>query len=210
MALQDPEAASVGELIFRLCKHLDINVGGAIAEGIYCSLMADTGGFRYGSASPTAFAMAGQLVARGLSVWEMASHIYEDNPVERVELLARVLSTLKVSACGRLATIRITRDMLRSVGDDPSMIDGFINHARSIRGVEVAAQLREIGERQYKVSFRSRGGVDVSELALRFGGGGGRYAAGCVVKGEWVEVHARLSAELSTLLDHECVAGRVS
>ena len=75
------------------------------------------------------------------------------------------------------------------------MADGLINYARSIAGVEVAAQLTEAGD-GFRVSMRSRGAVDVSMIAERFGGGGHRNAAGCSVSGALASVRAELSRVL--------------
>ncbi|NQW63784.1 MAG: hypothetical protein HQ461_13210, partial [Deltaproteobacteria bacterium] len=68
------------------------------------------------------------------------------------------------------------------------------NHARSIEGVEVAAMLTGSESRGYKVSFRSRGRVDVSALAHELGGGGHKHAAGCFREERSAEIRARLVA----------------
>ena len=135
----------------------------------------------------------------------MTSRIYESEPRERLDLLALVLDTLDQSECGRLAFLRIEREMFDETGTTPEHTDGFINYARSIRGVEVATQLMETGDDQWKVSFRSRGKVDVSELAVRFDGGGHHNAAGCQMTGSPAEVEARLSDALVDILDTSAV-----
>jgi phosphoesterase RecJ-like protein len=81
------------------------------------------------------------------------------------------------------------------------MLDGFINFARGISGVEVAAQLREVGDDKFRVSLRSRGKVDVAALAGRFGGGGHHNAAGCGLDGQPREVIAELEAAFREILD---------
>ena len=200
IALHDPDAAAVGELIYWLALELGVEVRGALAETIYCSLMADTGGFRYASTTPIALAMAGQLVANGVDVWNISRHIYEDNPVQRVEVLAKVLTTLVVSACGRIASVRISKKVMKTINGDPSMIDGFINYVRSIRGVEVAAQLIENSPKSYDVVFRSKGAVDVGAFARTFGGNGKKLAARCSMTGTYREVNAALIDGLDAFL----------
>ena len=80
------------------------------------------------------------------------------------------------------------------------MEDGFINYARGLAGVEVAAQLTQAGGDAWRVSFRSRGGVDVSVLAERHGGGGHRNAAGCVMNGEPDVIEDLLAESLTQML----------
>ena len=58
--------------------------------------------------------------------------------------------------------------------------------------METAILFRESEEDLYKISFRSRGTIDVTMLALKFGGGGHKYAAGCTVKGSLDEVKEKV------------------
>jgi phosphoesterase RecJ-like protein len=68
------------------------------------------------------------------------------------------------------------------------VLDGFINYPRSIDGVEVAIQFYEQKPNSYKISFRSRGHVNVATIAECFAGGGHVNAAGCEIVGEFEEV----------------------
>ena len=56
------------------------------------------------------------------------------------------------------------------------------------KGVEVALLLQEIDDQQYKVSMRSNTFVDVSKIAVYFGGGGHVKAAGCTMRGSLHDV----------------------
>lgn len=199
--VQEVSAAAAGELVWHIGAATSVPLTRAIAEALYCCLMTDTGSFRYSNTSRTTFRIAGELVAAGVEPWRMTSEIYESQPRERLELLGMVLETLELSGCGRLAFIRVEHRMLDALGVEVDLTDGFINYARSIRGVEVATQLREVGAQDWRVSFRSRGKVDVSALAAKFGGGGHHNAAGCSIAGTSDEIVARLSQALVELLD---------
>ena len=198
--LRDVTAAATGELVYDFARAIGVTAEG-FAENIYCCLMTDTGSFRYSNTSQRTFTIAGELVAAGVDPWYMTSNIYESQPVERLTLLARVLQTLKVSPDGRLAFLRVESSMLSESGASIEMIDGFINYARSIRGVEVATQLRQSDAEGWTISFRSRGAVDVSKLAARFGGGGHHNAAGCCMTGTPDVLEAQLCKALTEMLD---------
>ncbi len=197
--VRDVSAAATGEIIFRLAREFGV-MNSDLAHALYCCLMTDTGSFRYSNTSRETFEIAGQLIEAGVDAWHMTSHIYESQPRERVELLCRVLNTLSMSDDGRLAFLRIERDTIADVVRGAELIDGFINYARSIQGVEVATQLMEMPSGEWKISFRSRGNVDVSQLAARFGGGGHFNAAGCTMAGEPAEIEASLSSALRGML----------
>ena len=201
--LRDLKAAAVGEMVFRLALLLDAPMTEGMVQCCYVSILSDTGGFRYGKTSPTTFQIASHLIALGADPWEISSSLYENDPVERVRLLAKVLDTLTLGANGRLAFLTVQRTHLDDMQASPELMDGFINYARRIRGVEVATQLTELGPDRYRVSFRSRGKVNVASLAEGFGGGGHHNAAGCTVTGPLSEVQRRLSESLEALLRQE-------
>ena len=199
----DPEAASVGILAYKIIQGLGHPLSRDAAECIYASILADTGCFRYSSTDPECLRIAADLLEHGVEPWEMTVRVYEQQPLARMKLLAEVLNTLEVAPGGKLATITITRDMVARTGTHLDLTDGFINYARSIDGVEVAAAFREPedGSRAWRVSFRSRGNVDVSAIAQRFGGGGHKNAAGCAIEGDQSAVRERIAAEVAQAVE---------
>lgn len=198
--VRDPEAAATGEVLFRLAERLG-EISLRVAKNLYCCVMTDTGSFRYSNASRTAFRVAGELIEIGVEPWEMASEVYENEPRERFDILCKVLETLSVASCGRLAFLRVEKEMFSGMEINEELTDGFINYARSIQGVEAATQLRELEDGRWRVSFRSRGRLDVSALAEKFGGGGHHNAAGCVIEAEPDEIEEMLSRALVELME---------
>lgn len=199
--VRDVSAAATGEVIYRIFVHTGLALTLPLAKALYCCLMTDTGSFRYSSTSRVTLQIAGELLEAGVDAWEMTSHLYESQPLSRMRLLAEVLATLKLSACGRLAFLRLDRQMFEATGATPEMADGFINFGRSIQGVEVSTQMTQLPDDSWKISLRSRGNLDVSLLAERLGGGGHRNAAGCTLHGDEQQVRKQLCEALSGLLD---------
>ncbi len=90
--------------------------------------------------------------------------------------------------------------MMEETGATKDMTEDFINFPRSLKGVEVALLFREVSPVQYRVSLRSRGGVDVARIALAFQGGGHPNAAGCTVEGTLYEVKAKVLERVQAAL----------
>jgi phosphoesterase RecJ-like protein len=197
---RDDTAPAVGEMVLRLVRGLGALLTVDIAEALYTSLLSDTGSFRYANTNPAAMRCAAELLEAGVDPWRVASHLYETEPPERLRLLQRVLATLDLSPDGRCAALCVTRGMLEATGASVEMADGFINHARSIAGVEVAVFFREIEGGAHEVSFRSRGKIDVGVIAALFGGGGTFLAAACTVPGDFSQVRARIYAAVEEAL----------
>jgi len=97
---------------------------------------------------------------------------------------------------GYAASLLVTEEMLRETGSNSDMVDGFINYARALRGVEVGILMRQQSN-GLRVSLRSRGTVDVSEIAAKFGGGGHHNAAGFTVSNRPEDVLPHLFAEVT-------------
>jgi phosphoesterase RecJ-like protein len=199
----DPHAASVGILAYKIIKGLGHSLSADAAQCIYASILADTGCFRYSSTDPECLRVAAELLEAGVDPWEMTVRVYEQQPLARMRLLAEVLETLEVH--GKLATITITNEMVARTGREDDLTDGFINYARSVDGVEVAASFREPpdsgeGARTWRVSFRSRGRVNVAAIAAKFGGGGHHNAAGCSIEGDEAAVRSRIAEEIEQAL----------
>lgn len=198
--LHDEGAAATGELIYKLLESLGAELTVSVAECVYTALMTDTGSFQYSNTSGETFRIAGELVDAGVDVWKMTSCLYENQPLRRIELLGEVLDTLTISSCGRLAFIEIDREVIDDDERIAQLTDGFINYGRSVRGVEVSVQLREL-EEGWRVSFRSKGRVDVSAIASRFGGGGHANAAGCIIEDSPQAIREQLTETVVALLD---------
>ena len=201
--VRSPTAGATAELLYRAIRRSGHEIDRDLAQCLYCAIMTDTGSFQYSNTSRTTFRVAGELLEAGVDPWEMTCQLYESEPRRRIELLGDVLQTLSVSPDGRLAFLRIDDSMVESGEPVAELTDSFINYARSIEGVEVATQLRDIEGDDWKVTFRSRGNVDVSKLATRFGGGGHHNAAGCVIEGPPTSIRQQLTDTLETILEDE-------
>jgi phosphoesterase RecJ-like protein len=188
-------ASSAGEILFDLAKSNRWPLDDKIAECLYTSIVSDTSSFRYESATPAAHTAAAELIARGAAPWRVASHLYESVPMARQRLLARVLGTLKIGAAGRYAEMWCTAEMLDAAGATRDDLDGMVNFARAVDGVELAALFREEASGEIKLSLRSKGRVDASLIAGRFGGGGHRNAGGAYFSGVSIDEAARSVAD---------------
>ncbi|HEU4949206.1 MAG TPA: bifunctional oligoribonuclease/PAP phosphatase NrnA [Candidatus Deferrimicrobiaceae bacterium] len=200
LSLVDPDAAATGLLIHRVLSAMGYDICLDVATNIYVAVLTDTGSFHYSSSSPEAFEVAGEMVRRGVDPWAVAERVYETQSAHRLRLLGRVLDSLEVSAGGKVASITTMRETLREFAAGKDALEGFINYPRSIVGVEVAVSFREEEGEVFRVSFRSKGRVDVSAVASRFGGGGHRNAAGCTVPGALPDVKRKVLEALAAVL----------
>lgn len=174
-------AAAAGEIVYELIKMMEIDISPEIAKCLYVAIATDTGGFRYSNTSGETHRIAGELLEYGIDVAEISKRIFDTTSLEKVMLMEKAINTLEIYENGKVAFITITDEMIRSVGAVEEDCDGFVNIARNISGVEVAAMLRRKGSGEIKVNLRSNSYVDVSALAELHNGGGHKRAAGCIL-----------------------------
>jgi bifunctional oligoribonuclease and PAP phosphatase NrnA len=186
----DPKACATAAIVYRMIRAAGDEVDYPTALCIYTAILSDTGSFHYSNSNPEAFAIAGEMIGKGVNAWDVNENLYESEPKQRMALLALALSDLTISPSGEYASVTVTLDMYRQTGATAEDTDRFINYPRSIRGVEVALFFRQVEEDLFKVGFRSKGKVDVAAVSASFGGGGHHNAAGCTIRGSLAEVKA--------------------
>ena len=203
--LRETDAVATGIVVLRMMRELGVEtVPPAAAAPLYAAIVADTGGFRYAGTDADTMRVAAELIEAGAEPWPTAKNLFEEWPKERMKLLGLVLEKMEVHADGRLALLRVTREMMRAAGADDEMVEGMVNYGRLLEGVEVSLLVWELvaddGAPETKVSLRSAGPVDVSTVALALGGGGHRSAAGANVREGLEATAARAVAILGPIL----------
>jgi phosphoesterase RecJ-like protein len=197
-----PDASSASEIVLRVIR--EINGGapdGLAALCLYVGVSTDTGNFTHGNTAPSTFQTAAELAACGVNIAAVADKLYKETTPARIRLLAVVLSTLSLRAENRIATVRVTLDMLEGCGCKPYDAEGFIDYTINLKGVLVGIMLSETGKNRYKISLRSKSPVNVAEVASRFGGGGHAQAAGCLIQGEFFDAEEKILRAAEEALD---------
>ena len=189
-------ASSTGEMVFRLFKEMGVPISPGAATNLYAAILTDTGSFRFSNTTPSALRAAAELIELGADAVEVANQLYDQQDLRSLRLLGKVLSEMAVSENGAVAYIVIRRADLEAAGVGIEETEGFINYPRSLKGVRVALAFKEMAEDVVKVGLRSKGPVDVAQIASVFQGGGHKNAAGCLLSGDLEQVKERVLAEV--------------
>jgi phosphoesterase RecJ-like protein len=177
----DVTAAATGALIRRLYAELNVELTLPAAEGIFLSLVSDTGWFRYSNANAEVFSMAAELVALGVDSSSIYDAINRRNHRDSPRILADALLTSRLLLDGKLARLSLDKAMIERTSKANFDTDVMMEPLRSIGGVEVVALLKERFDGNVKCSLRARGDIDVQAIVSQFGGGGHKKAAGATM-----------------------------
>jgi phosphoesterase RecJ-like protein len=142
--------------------------------------MTDTGSFRYPSVTANTHLVVSELLKTGMIPAVIHSAIYDTYSYERLKLLGYLLSEkMAVIINMPVAYFSVTEDELKRFNYQKGDTEGIVNYPFSIKGIKVCALFMESPEGYIKISFRSKGKIDVNKFAREhFSGGGHINAAG--------------------------------
>ncbi len=192
----DSTAAATGEMIVKLIQELGVRIDRDMAICLYAAIFTDTGSFRYSNTTPESMRISASLIESGADPWLVSEKVYESFLYRRIKLLGLVLSNMERSGDGRTAWVVVTDELYQQTATSAEDTDNFVNFVRSVKDVEVAVLFRQTKSAKFKISMRSKGRIDLSELAKSFGGGGHRNAAGGVLDGSIEEIKQRVIGEV--------------
>ncbi len=199
----DPEAAAVGEMAFVLADSLGVRPTPEIADHLYCAIVSDTGSFQFSNTSSKALEVCSRLARLGASPIRVSERLFNNNAPEKILLLGRVLSTLRLSSRGHIAVIHMSRRDLASLNIEAIDTEDITTLARSIRSVKMVLFFKELGEDTWRISVRSKGGANAALVAEHFGGGGHVHASGFTVYGPFEKLIREVPATVEALLEQE-------
>lgn len=176
----DPSAAATGEIIFDLLKVMNVEINKDIATALYAAIVSDTGNFIHNNTTKRTFEIAGELIEYGIDITEISFHMFSETSLNRMIFMGKLLQNVEIFLDGKIAILTANQSDIDKFELEPSELDGMVDYARYIKGVEVGIFLKPRDD-IYKVSLRSNGRVDVSGIAVQFDGGGHKFAAGCKV-----------------------------
>ena len=147
---------------------------------MYTGIMTDTGSFRFPSTTSTTHRIIAELIDLGANNAQIHNAIYDTNSYNRLQLLGRSLSNLKVNPEYRTAYITLSQEELDTFNFEKGDTEGVVNYALSLSGVVFAAIfIEDVEQKIVKMSFRSKGKFSVNQFSRNhFNGGGHDNAAG--------------------------------
>jgi phosphoesterase RecJ-like protein len=150
-----------------------------IAECLYTGLVTDNGFFQFNNTTPNALWVGSQLVACGVKPEYVSEKVFNIFRETRLRFFGYCLNEkLKLVKNGTVAYMLVTQAEIKKFNLQSGDNEGLVNYPFKIEGVQMTAYFSEEPD-IVKISFRSRGTVDVNTFARTFfEGGGHRNAAG--------------------------------
>ena len=127
--------------------------------------------------------IAGKMMEKGIDYSDIIDNSFYKKSYIQNQILGRALLESVLFYDGKCIFSSVTKDEMAFYGVTGKELGGIVEQLRLTDGVEVAIFLYESGDGEYKVSMRSKKLIDVSKIAVHFGGGGHIRAAGFTAEG---------------------------
>lgn len=181
--LLDTKAAAACEVMVRVVEALGVPVDSYIASAIYTGLSSDTGCFRYSNTTPATLRCAASMAEKGADTAAINKILFETVSISRMKVESAALSALEILFDGRAAVMTITLEMLKNAGAADDELEGLASLPARLEGVEAGVTIKEKSPGVFKISMRTNGKVNASQVCAKLGGGGHPCAAGCELTG---------------------------
>lgn len=194
----EPDVPATGMMVHALLKKMNITITKQMATNLYTAIMVDTGNFRFDNVTPETLAASAELAAAGAVPSAIYRELYESWSINRLELFKAILGTLSIE--DNIGFMHATKKMFADAGADASDTENFVSFPRVARDLAASVFIREVSENNYKLSLRSKGDLNVARVAEKFGGGGHKNAAGCVIKNSLEDIKTVIKTEIKSLM----------
>ena len=199
-----PDASSCGEVIYDLMTFREEYrrlIDRDVALALYIAIIHDTGVLQYSNTAPKTLRIVADLISYGFDFPSLIDKTFYENTYVQSQVLGRALLEAFPLLDGQVMVSRMDRRTMDFYGAVKSDLSGIVNQLRIIKDVKVAIFIYEVGPQEHKISLRSSSDeVDVSKVAVSFGGGGHIRAAGCNLNGNFYDVLNAVMEQVEQIL----------
>lgn len=177
----DPHASSSGELVYRLLRALPLHITQDIAQDLLTAIIVETNSFRLPNVSPSTFEVCAHLAKTGVDFHKLSELVYWSKRRQAAVLSSLCVSRVKFLNGGKIAWSIAKKSDFKKTHAVTEDVDSVAADMLSIEGVQAAVFFREEKNRKLRASVRSKGNVNIAQVAKNHGGGGHFDAAGCYI-----------------------------
>ncbi len=192
------EASSVGEVIYELMQLCGIRPDERSARYLYIAMATDTGNFTYSNTNRKCLQYTAEIVDL-FDLRATADILFRRRSLVTTQLIGRALSHLELFEDGKIASVTLLEGDMKEFGATSADCESIVDFVREIEQTEAAVFFRELPS-GVKISFRSKGKIDVGAVAAMFGGGGHAGASGCNTSGKLADVKKTVIDTLTGLI----------
>lgn len=181
----DETRAANCELVYLMLKDWREEIDKFIAMNLLTGIFTDTGGFRHANVTPMTMEVAAELLRKGARLDLISRFTFSQKDLPKLRAWALAIEHARIDPAKKIVYTVITEEDLREAKASEEDLEGVVELLNTIPDASYSMLLKQRGD-EVKGSLRSEPykGVDVSEIARSYGGGGHKLAAGFKFKGK--------------------------
>lgn len=189
ISIIDPSYSSVCEIVYDFFIFNALEITREISTFLMLGILGDTGILQHSNTTSNVLGIISDLMKKGAPMAKIINASFNNKKISTLKLWGRAFERARINEkTGMIASVLTKKDLEESgaTTDDIAQVASILN---TVPGTKFSLILSERGDGIVKGSFRSEKykGVNVSELAAQFGGGGHELASGFEIKGRIVE-----------------------
>ena len=194
----NPEAVATCAILAEKLPIWGLPITREVARALLTGILSDSIGFRTSNTTAKSLRLAADLMERGANITELYNKALLSRSFEATSYWGYALSRLQHE--GTLVWTSLTLEDRKKSGYSNTDDADLINVLSSIDPLDIVVLFVEQKGNVVKVSWRARAGLDISRLAVSFGGGGHPAAAGAELSGSLEEVQNLVLGATKTFL----------
>lgn len=194
-----PHSASCSEIIYDLIKIMTDEMPFRVCELLYAGISFDTGCFKHSNVTSGTHDKASYLVSRGVNTSLINEKLFGNKTQKEITALKLAYNSLEYYADGKIAICCITNEMKKQYNIDDDDVADLAQIPIEIDGVVLGITIKEKSDvpHNFKVSMRSKPGVDAGCICKKIDGGGHICAAGGLIIADNGENAVKKALEVS-------------
>ncbi|MGI6108921.1 MAG: DHH family phosphoesterase [Eubacteriaceae bacterium] len=193
---------ATGELVYLLLEELGADVDEESKEALFAALSSDTGSFQFSNTTPQTHQIAAALHEGGKTFSPISKCLHTEKTFNQMKLYGEAVHALELLDNEQIAFYALPYNVIQKYGGNLNITDDVANIGMNIRPVILSASAKESEPGVWRISLRSKSPypLDVSDIAVGYGGGGHMRAAGCSFEGTETDLRKDLIPKLEELL----------
>jgi phosphoesterase RecJ-like protein len=189
----DTEASATCEIIYEFFKKINYQISPIASQYLLNGIFTDTGGFRHNNTTAKTLEIVSDLMKKGASVRKINQLVFENKSLNTLKLWSIALGRAELYKKTGMVVSFLTKEDLKKCNASKSDASGIAEVLNTISGSKFSLVLYESKPNLIKASLRSdeHKGVDVSEIAKKFKGGGHKLASGFEINGTLKESNGK-------------------
>lgn len=197
MNIVETSEVSCASLIAKIIFSCNMKLTSHGARALFTGIVTDSGRFRYNTVTSDTFMIASKLLKYNFDFNEIYTKLYVDD-LELVKLRAQMVLQFKISDKGVAYLINDKTAVQRYNTDIFTISRGMVNVMSGINGIDVWANFTEEENGKVICEFRSTK-YNVNQIAVKYGGGGHKFASGATVNS--LDVVKDIIKDLESLIE---------